>query len=172
MITRQHKTLTGETGAVFSACERYRFRLWRKWGDGPTANFVMLNPSTADDLDNDPTVERCRARAARAGYGMLIVTNLFAWRATDPKELLAVAAPIQPANMLDNDLAILEAAAESKIVVCGWGNHGTLLGRSQTVLKMLRRQFPDKLHCLAITGKGEPGHPLYLSYNLQPVFFK
>jgi len=171
MITRRHETLTGETGAVFSACERYRFLLWRKWADGPTLNFAMLNPSTADEIDNDPTVERCRVRAIRAGYGRLIVTNLFAWRATDPKQLLAVDAPIQPADTLHNDRAILEAAKEAELVVCGWGNHGVLLGRSATVLGTLRELMPDKLRCLALTSKGEPWHPLYLSFNLQPVLF-
>jgi hypothetical protein len=71
-------------GAAFSACRRYRYRLWRMWDRRPHCCFVMLNPSTADELANDPTVERCERRARAWGYGGLEVANVFAWRSTDP----------------------------------------------------------------------------------------
>ena len=73
------------SGAVFSECKRYRYSLWRVWNpDLPVCMFLMLNPSTADETTNDPTVERCQRRAVQMGYGGLHVGNIFAWRSTDP----------------------------------------------------------------------------------------
>lgn len=149
--------------ARFSPCRRWRYALWRRWGEGALANFLLLNPSTADESDNDPTVERCQRRAAMLGYDGLVVTNLFAWRSTDPSALYTTDAPVGP----DNDAAILEAASDAALVVCGWGNHGQLSGRGGAVLAMLR-QAGVRPHCLAMTGAGEPQHPLYLPYSLVP----
>lgn len=83
-----------QSGADFSPCQRYRYKLWRKWGNGDLVNFLMLNPSTADAVQNDPTVERCERRARQLGFDGLIVTNLFAFRATDPRTLKAAPDPI------------------------------------------------------------------------------
>ena len=80
----------------------------------------MLNPSTADELKLDPSCTRARNYAERWGYGGLIVTNIFGWRATDPKAMRSVKDPIGRGN----DAAILRAAREAKLVVCAWGNHG------------------------------------------------
>jgi len=156
--------IRGETGAVFSRCRRWRYLLWRRWdATGPIANFLMLNPSTADEYKLDPSCTRARLYAERWGYGALIVTNLFAWRATDPREMKAALEPVGRAN----DAAILRAASEAAIVVCAWGNHGAHLERSKTITRLLR-DAGIKLHGLRLTDAGEPAHPLYLRATLRP----
>lgn len=123
----------------------------------------MLNPSKADESVNDPTVERCQRYALGWGYGGLIVCNLFAIRATDPKVMLTADEPVGDRN----DEAILECADRSEIIVCAWGNHGGHRERAQHVTGELR-QGGFKLHSLVITGEGHPGHPLYLPKALDP----
>jgi hypothetical protein len=147
-----------EAGAVFSSCRRWRYLLWRRWdAERPIANFLMLNPSTADETRLDPTCARARAYAEAWGYGALIVTNIFGWRSTDPKALRNVRDPIGKGN----DAAILRAALEADLVVCAWGNHGT--DRSRHIRKLLGG---IRLHALKVTGAGEPAHPLYLRKSL------
>jgi hypothetical protein len=151
-------------GASFSSCRRWRYLLWRRWDAArPVANFLMLNPSTADEVRLDPSCTRARLYAERWGYGALIVTNLFAWRATDPRDMKAAPEPVGRAN----DRAIVRAAREAGIVVCAWGNHGTHRERSASVLSLLR-DAGIKLHALRLTGAGEPAHPLYLRATLNP----
>lgn len=151
-------------GASFSSCRRWRYLLWRRWDAArPVANFLMLNPSTADEFRLDPSCTRARVYAERWGFGALIVTNLFGWRATDPREMRTAPEPIGRAN----DRAILRAAREAKLVVCAWGNHGAHLERSAGVLELLRTAGVD-LHALRVTGAGEPAHPLYLRATLRP----
>lgn len=153
------------------SCERYRYKLWRKWDDFPPVNFLMLNPSTADELVNDPTIERCERRAKSMGFGGLIVTNLFAFRATDPADMKACVSPVGVVTeeSADNDMAILTAAGESQMVICGWGSHGKHLQRSSTVIGMLLGSNAAKLHSLKVNADGSPMHPLYVSYSCQPV---
>ena len=155
--------IRNDSGAVFSACRRWRYLLWRRWDPAaPIANFLMLNPSTADEWKLDPSCTRARLYAERWGYGSLIVTNLFGWRATDPKEMRGVRDPIGRGN----DRAILRAARESQLVVCAWGNHGAHLGRSQRVLALLR-DAGVPLHALRVNDCGEPAHPLYLPSRIR-----
>src|ERR1044071_5753602 len=114
------------SGARFSSCRRWRYLLWRRWdGKLPVANFLMLNPSTADEFQLDPSCTRARVYAERWGYGSLIVTHIFGWRATDRFARKPVRDPVGRGN----DRAILQAAREADIVVCAWGNHGAHLGR-------------------------------------------
>ena len=154
-----------EAGAAFSPCRRWRYLLWRRWEEAkPVANFLMLNPSTADEVKLDPTCARARDYAERWGYGALIVTNVFGWRATDPAKMKAVADPVGPGN----DAAIVKAAQESEIVVCAWGNHGAHKDRSRQILKILSRN-KIRLHTLRINANGEPAHPLYLPGKLEPI---
>ena len=154
----------GATGAEFSPCRRWRYLLWRRWDEKrPVANFLMLNPSTADELQLDPTCSRARAYAERWGYGGLIVTNVFGWRDTDPKAMRAQADPVGPGN----DAAIVRAAKEAAIVVCAWGNHGAHQERSKAVVKLLRDNG-IKVHALKVNANGEPAHPLYLRGDLEP----
>jgi hypothetical protein len=155
--------VTNASGALFSQCRRWRYLLWRRWDPAlPVANFLMLNPSTADELKLDPSCTRARLYAERWGYGALIVTNIFGWRATDPAQMKAVGDPVGRGN----DRAILRAARESQIVVCAWGNHGAHRGRSQHVLSLLR-DAGVPLHALRVNRAGEPAHPLYLRGNIR-----
>lgn len=148
--------------AIFSPCRTYRYLLWRHWSDGDRfINFLMLNPSTADEAVNDPTVERCQRRAKRLGFDGLYVTNLFALRSTDPAMLYTHPEPVG----LDNDQHILETASDSEIVVCAWGAHGQHAERLvQVRRKLLLAGFGGKLLCLGLTKYGHPRHPLYVPY--------
>ena len=151
------------SGAKFSRCRKWRYLLWRRWAHGPVANFLMLNPSTADETKLDPSCTRARVYAERWGYGALIVTNLFGWRATDPDEMKAAAEPVGRGN----DAAILAAARAAGVVVCAWGNHGLHRERAARVTAMLRASGV-KLHLLRLNACGEPAHPLYLPGTLVP----
>jgi hypothetical protein len=154
---------TSASGATFSSCRRWRYLLWRRWDEEkPVANFLMLNPSTADENQLDPSCNRARDFAERWGYGMLIVTNLFAWRATDPGMMKAAQDPVGRSN----NQAILRAARQSAIVVCAWGNHGSHLDRAATVVAKLRGAGVP-LNLLRLTGQGQPNHPLYLKADLK-----
>lgn len=167
VITRTN--LTGDRIAVFSDCEGYRYRLLSRWGEGQLLNALMLNPSQADEFKNDPTVERIERRARSMGFGGFVVTNLFAFRATLPKDMKAVDDPVGP----DNNDAIMAAAREAGIVLCAWGNDGSYRSRSSVVLANLRRDplVSAKLHYLQLTGKGQPAHPLYIGYQHLPVSY-
>jgi hypothetical protein len=154
-----------EAGATFSPCRRWRYLLWRRWDAArPVANFLMLNPSTADEVKLDPTCARARDYAGRWGYGTLIVTNIFAFRNTNPDQMKAAKDPVGPGN----DAAIVKAAKESRIVVCAWGNHGSFLDRSSRVRALLSKNG-IRLHTLRINANGEPAHPLYLPGRLEPI---
>ena len=163
MITRGFTKGDAVSEAVYSDCEAYRYLLTRTWGAGPRALFIMLNPSTATEVQNDPTVERCERRARALGHGAFRVTNIFAFRATDPKVMRAVADPVGP----DNDSAILDSIGWSDVIVCAWGNHGLHLGRGAQVTGLLRQTGAPLFH-LGLTGQGQPRHPLYISYDQQP----
>lgn len=155
-------------GARFSACRRWRTLLWRRWDvTKPVANFLMLNPSTADERVLDPTCARARDYAERWGYGALLVTNVFAWRATDPDRMKAAQDPVGEGN----DAAILRAAKNAQLVVCAWGNHGLHLARSSAVQRLLRGAGVA-LHVLRLNANGEPAHPLYLPGRLRPQPWK
>jgi len=165
MITREQTDLSGfATGAKFSPCLCYRYALWRQWNpELPMINFIMLNPSTADEVKNDPTVERCERRAREMQFGTLYVTNLYAWRATDPKELKKVADPVGPENTAE----ILHWAKRAAMVICAWGIRGERGGEVRTLLRAAGVQ----LHCLKKTDGDHPWHPLYVPYAKQPEPF-
>jgi hypothetical protein len=153
------------SGATFSRCRRWRTLLWRRWdAKKPVANFLMLNPSTADEVQLDPSCTRARNYAERWGYGALLVTNLFAFRETNPNRMKAARDPVGRGN----DAAILRAARQAGIVVCAWGNHGAHNDRSFKVTEFLKREGIG-LHVLRVNRGGEPAHPLYLPGKLAPV---
>jgi hypothetical protein len=157
--------MQGPTGAQFSSCRRWRYLLWRRWDEQkPAANFLMLNPSTADEMKLDPSCTRARNYAEKWGFGGLVVTNLFGWRATDPDEMKAVRDPVGKGN----DAAILHAARACAVVVCAWGNHGLHMDRSAAVLKKLK-EAGIRLNYLKLNSSGEPAHPLYLPGSLKPT---
>lgn len=148
--------------AIFDSTERYRYWWARQWNkDLPIANFVMLNPSTADAKRSDPTVTRCHRYVERWGFGSLIVTNIFAYRSTDPKQLRLVDDPIGE----ETDDYIIRAADLSDLIVVAWGVHGDHLGRGHDVLSLLCDRH---LFALGTTKSGSPRHPLYLASNLLP----
>ena len=152
-----------ETGAKFSPCRRFRYLLWRRWNeDRPWCNFIGLNPSTADEAQDDPTVRRCINYAKDWGYGGLYMTNIFAYRATDPQEMKVQPDPVGP----DNDRAIQQAWLDAEISVAGWGTHGSYQNREAEVLLLI-----TSLYCLAVTKDGHPCHPLYLPKTLKPVLW-
>lgn len=149
-----------QNGATFSPDRVYRYDLWRTWlcGEG-YAMFVGLNPSTADETQDDPTIRRCVAFAKAWGYAGLCMTNLFAYRATDPQEMKRAPKPVGP----DNDATLLRHASAAGVVIAAWGAHGAHLNRAQ----MVRETLPA-LHYLRLTKDGHPGHPLYLPKTLVP----
>lgn len=147
-------------GAYISDCGRYRYSLWRQWAPGPQVMFVGLNPSTADATLDDPTIRRCIGFARAWGYCGLIMTNLFAWRSTDPRDMMGADDAIGP----DNDRILQLASARAALSIAAWGAHGTHKGRDAAVREMLPR-----LHYLRMTKDGHPGHPLYLPKTLTPV---
>jgi hypothetical protein len=148
-------------GATLSPCRTYRYRLWRYWGSGPRLNVLMLNPSTADEQQDDPTIRKCLHWARKWGCGGLVVTNLFALRSADPRNLKKVADPVGP----ENDRHILEVARGCGSVLCAWGNDGALLNRAERVYRLLRKDH-CLLYALKVSKTGEPCHPLYLPYAL------
>lgn len=164
MITRSHTKGDAPSTAVYSPCESYRYALTRIWyPQGRRVTFVMLNPSTATEVQNDPTVERCERRARALGYGAFRVCNIFAFRATDPKVMCAHPDPIGPAN----DAAILEGADWAEAVICAWGTHGAHLDRGIAVEALLRASGRPLFH-LGLSLAGHPRHPLYIGYDRQP----
>ena len=154
----------GDATATFDPTRTYRYRLARTWDPtGPVVAFVMLNPSTADAEVLDPTVRRCVGFARAWEFGSLEVVNLFAFRATDPRDLLRADAPVGPAN----DRAILDAVSVADRVVVAWGARGTHLGRAAAVTGLLRAG-PVRPLALATTKDGQPRHPLYLRADTRP----
>ena len=165
MIVRHHRNGGTESRAVYSDCERYRFELTRTWDPaGRRVLFVMLNPSTATEVQNDPSVERCERRARALGYGAFRVCNIFGWRETDPRKMRAVPDPVGAAN----DAAIVEGCRWADDVVCAWGSHGAFLGRGPAV-EALMRATGRRLHHLGLTKEGHPRHPLYIAYARLPT---
>lgn len=164
MITRQHTKGDAASVAVYSDCEAYRYSLTRVWdAAGRRALFVMLNPSTATEVQNDPTVERCERRARALGFGAFRVLNIFAWRATDPRDMRAAADPVGPGN----DAAILSSLPWADQVICAWGTHGAHQGRGPAVAAMLRGADVALFH-LGLSKDGHPKHPLYIGYAVHP----
>ncbi|WP_050930355.1 DUF1643 domain-containing protein [Aestuariivita boseongensis] len=164
MITRTHTKGDAPSTAIYSDCERYRYSLTRIWDPaGQKALFVMLNPSTATEVQNDPTVERCERRARALGFGAFQVTNIFAWRDTDPRKMRAAADPVGP----ENDAAILAGADWADQIVAAWGTHGAHLNRGPEVEALLRKAGHDLFH-LGLSKAGHPKHPLYISYTQRP----
>jgi hypothetical protein len=147
--------------AIFSDCRKYRYALSRTWnGKKKTILFIGLNPSTADEKIDDPTIRRCINYAQNWGYGSLLMVNLFAYRATMPSELKNVKNPIGN----DNDLHILELSKKADLTVAAWGNEGFLLNRDKVVKKLI-----PNLMCLKINKSGQPSHPLYQKKDLKLI---
>lgn len=151
--------------AIFSRCRTWRYSLWRVWGDEPIMMVIGLNPSVADETQDDPTVRRCIRFARDLGYGGLVMTNMFGYRSTDPRGLDKVFDPNGP----DNDRSLREIAARAGIVVAAWGADKATRSR----LPGLKRVLEDvSIHCLARTKDGLPRHPLYLKASCVPELWE
>lgn len=149
-------------GAELSNDRAYRYVLWREWDNSIPAMVVIgLNPSTADESEDDPTIRRCIAFAKREGFGRLVMLNLFALRATDPKWMMRHADPIGP----ENDRTLHQTAVAGKCLgyqfVAAWGAHGSHLNRAREVRNIFAA-LGVPLLCLGRTSNGAPRHPLYL----------
>jgi len=155
-----------EKGAILSACSQYRYQLWRKWDPAkPNVVFIMLNPSTADADNDDPTIRRCIGFAKDWRYGSLTVVNLFAFRATRPEDLLKAEDPIGQENLE----WIARATEKASTIVCAWGN-GKLINRllrTRSTYQPLRH-INSPLCYLELSQDGTPKHPLYLIRTLKP----
>lgn len=146
-----------ESGALFDRTRRYRYHLWRRWDSSrPGVCFVMLNPSTADDVHNDPTIGRCVRFAQKWGFGSIDVVNIFAYRSTDSSVLMRVADPVGARN----NHVILDVVSKHERAVLAWGNHGALNDRGRQVVRLI--QGKGELLCFGMTMHRQPKHPLYL----------
>ena len=151
--------------AIISTCGQYRYVLSRAWDiTKDQLCFCMLNPSTADALQDDPTIRRCINFAHAWGFGSLIVVNLFAYRSRDPSHLKMSYDPIGP----HNDSAIYEAVINSDLAIAAWGVHGQYQKREDIVMRLLSEMGCTMYH-LGITKGGHPKHPLYLKRDVQPT---
>ncbi len=147
-------------GATFSPCRSFRYHLWRNWNPARSPLlFVILNPSTADEVRSDRTISRCEAFARRFGRGGIEVVNLYAYRATDPRHLRDAGYLVGERN--DATIFARASAHAGLPIVCGWGAHARNLRRAAAVVRLIRGAGAIP-HALAFTGDGIPRHPLML----------
>lgn len=164
--------------AVISPCGKYRYTLTRIWDrEKPRVCFVMLNPSTADAKQDDPTIRRCIGFAKQWGFGSLEVVNLFAFRATDPKALMFAVDPVGPMN----DVWLGFGTGRSECVVAAWGADPAVrtlsvktafLPRWKEVTRIIRQNRDSEVYCLGTTREGHPRHPLYIANTQARIPFR
>lgn len=168
MLIRTHETDAVWSQVTYSDCQAYRYCLTRIWDENAARiNFVMLNPSKADEIKNDPTVARCEARARHLGFGAFQVTNIFAWRDTDPHAMRRANKPVGP----ENDDTLTASAHWADLVIAAWGVHGAHQNRGAQVEELLRHAGIKLFH-LGLSKGGHPRHPLYLAYAKQPQYWR
>lgn len=169
LLERTHITSGVRSRAVFAPCERYRYLLQRRFDgldfeDPGSACFVMMNPSTADERQDDPTIRRCIGYARAWGYVGVTIVNVFALRSTNPKGLLAVDDPVGPAN----PEILMREALEASLLVCAWGlPPKPLREKAESLLGTMLVEGLEP-HALRLTKDGSPAHPLYLPASLRP----
>ena len=149
--------------ANFSSCRKYRYSLSRIWDKQKKfVLFIGLNPSTADEKVDDPTIRRCVNYAKNWGYGGFMIVNLFAYRTTLPSNLKKVKYPVGS----ENDKYIVKLSKKADITVAAWGDNGNLYSRDKQILSLV-----PNLMCLKINKSGQPAHPLYLKKDLKLTKF-
>jgi hypothetical protein len=150
-------------GAVFSEDRKYRYRLWRIWNfNQPPLAWIMLNPSTADETKDDPTIKRCIGYSMNLGFGGCQIFNLFGWRSTYPVDLRSALDPVGPLND-----GVIFSGCEKLKIICAWGNvWKDLAWRAKAVTDLLAGA---DLNYLKLNGSGYPAHPLYLHSKLTPT---
>lgn len=150
-------------GAIVSSCCRYRYQLWRRWGDGPIATVLGINPSTADAFKEDATTRKLRGFGERLGWDGYMLLNPFALKATDQRGLLDADDPVGP----ENDVWLARAFEASALILCAWGPAKTTAVR-RLLDARLRAMAPlfagRELWCLGTSQDGSPRHPLMLPY--------
>jgi len=150
--------------AIISPCKKYRYQLERRTTkravQKSTVTFIGLNPSTADASADDPTIRKCIAYTQSWNFKTLLMVNLFAWRTSEPNDLLLAEEPVGR----DNDEYIADAVSRASLVVACWGEHGTLHHRADEIAALYRR----RLHGIKVNRSGQPSHPLYLPAALKP----
>lgn len=154
----------------------YRYDLRRTWDlSKKILLYVMLNPSTADSYQDDPTIRVCMARASMMGFGGIRVVNLFAYRATSPAELYLRLQErnydyiIGPEN--DQWIGLALEDIQTGAVLCAWGGNGKLLDRGRDVHKLIESYSWSPM-VIDLTKDGEPVHPLRQSYNKEPIAWR
>lgn len=162
----------GDSGAVFDAeLPAYRYTLWRRWWFSAPLNkmvaFCGLNPSTATETVDDPTIRRCIRFAKSWNAQGMVMLNLFAFRATDPQAMKQQLDPVG----VRNDEALRYVAERCGLLVACWGNHGSHLGRDQAAINLLRKATGGWLYHLGLTKGGCPKHPLYLKSKTVPCLW-
>ena len=154
--------------AKISKCEKYRYSLKRIWDEKKSlVAFIALNPSTADEVNNDKTIKRCIDFSKSWGAGGMYMFNVFAYRATDPTDMKAQEDPIGS----ENDKFLAKLPKVDKIIVC-WGNDGLHRDRANQVREILKNTEQNKLYCLDINKNGEPKHPLYVHGSTKPTLYE
>lgn len=169
-----------ERTAIYSPDKRHRYTLTRYWGrhhgefpgplplhvSDPLLNVIMLNPSTADEFTEDPTIRRVLSFAQREGFVNVVITNLFALRSPHPEDLVADPHPIGP----ENDRYLEYCAHMAHQLWVAWGEGGAFRFRATNVERILRLASRAPIYCLGLNQSGEPRHPLYLKGDtpLQP----
>jgi len=161
-----------DKGAMLSPDRVYRYSLWRVWDESkPLVMFIGLNPSTADELEDDPTIRRCINFARTWDYGGIYMMNLFAFRTKDPKILLTNLLPIGYEGAIYgknwNDWFLKEVNKSCMTIVAAWGTKGNYLGRDKEVMKFFRQ-----MNCLGLTKGGYPKHPLFLRSDTKMILFQ
>lgn len=159
--------LFSDNGAEFSPCRTWRTKLWRIWDRSkPPLAMGMLNPSDADEIDNDRTVGLQVKRAVRNGFGSLWVFNAHAYAETYPdqmKQRLAEGFDIVGPGNLAAVREIMIMVREAGGMVCvGWGVDGDIAGQDR-VISALAAELSIQLHCVGTTKSGQPRHPLYVA---------
>ena len=157
---KMRKPIITDTGADISPDRLFRYRLWRRWGDGPSMTFIGLNPSTADEATDDQTIRKCIGFAVRNGCQAIEMLNLFAFRARYPADLKAAVDPIGPKN----DAMLVQWSQQAQFVVACWGIDGTYQQRDSSVISMLRENG-IVVKCLGMTQRGLPRHPVMCPYS-------
>lgn len=155
-----------DQGAIFSPCRRWRYLLWRRWDrQGDVLMVVGLNPSTANETEDDPTIRRCIGFAKGWGFGALWMVNAYAFRATQPRDMIA-----QGSGALGprNNEFLLRTAIDADMVLAAWGTHCDGLRESQ-IIGTVTEGALKPLYAFGFTKGGHPKHPLYLRADTKPM---
>lgn len=167
MIKRQFQKDDAASDAWYSEDDIYRYALTRTWDStAQTVAFVMLNPSKATEVQNDPTIERCERRARALGFGGFRAVNIFALRETDPHAMRRHAAPEGP----ENKQVLQDTCEWADVIIAAWGTHGAHLDQGPKTRDLLFAKS-SKIYTFGLTKHGHPRHPLYVAYAQKPILW-